>query len=137
MNELLTQLPALSKPLLHARLSESQWKNVEYINSALNQEYECRKAMVLKRLDVTIQSFKWSDKAKVLNILFLAQRIKVDSRFTPTVIVCGFLHRIKWESFTNLTQNNTVHTRAGVNSAPELELIANSNSGIGIELELS
>ena len=33
----------------------------------------------------------------------------------------------------------TVPTRAGVNSAPELELIANSNSnsGIGIELELS
>ena len=82
MNELLTQLPALSKPLLHARLSESQWKNVEYINSALNQEYECRKAMVLKRLDVTIQSFKWSDKAKVINILFLAQTIKIDSRFT-------------------------------------------------------
>ena len=26
--------------------------------------------------------------------------------------------------------------RAGVNSAPELELIANSKSGIGIELEL-
>ena len=30
-----------------------------------------------------------------------------------------------------------VYIRAGVNSAPELEFIANSNSGIGIELVLS
>ena len=30
-----------------------------------------------------------------------------------------------------------VYIRAGVNSAPELEFIANFNSGIGIELELS
>ena len=66
MKELLSQLPDLSKPLLHANLSENQWKNVDYINTALNQEYECRKTMVLNRLDVTIQSFKWSDKAKVM-----------------------------------------------------------------------
>ena len=55
----------ISKPLLKARLSDKQWDNVKFINTALHQEYHCRREMLLKRLDVTIQSFKWSDKAKV------------------------------------------------------------------------
>jgi len=38
---------------------------VEEINSQLNQEYTLRRSMLLKRLDVTIQSFGWSDRAKV------------------------------------------------------------------------
>ncbi len=55
----------MSKPLLKARLSDKQWDNVKYINQALVQEYECRREMLVKRLDVTIQSFNWSDRAKV------------------------------------------------------------------------
>jgi len=35
------------------------------INHALRQEYECRRQMLLQRLDVTILSFQWSDRAKV------------------------------------------------------------------------
>jgi len=54
----------VSKPLLKARLSQKQWDGVCFINQALAQEYECRREMLLKRLDVTIQSFRWSDKAK-------------------------------------------------------------------------
>ena len=57
----------MSKPILKARLSEKQWKDVEFINDALRNEYETRRDMMLKRLDVTIQSFKWSDRAKVRN----------------------------------------------------------------------
>lgn len=38
---------------------------VEEINSQLNQEYTLRRSMLLKRLDVTVQSFGWSDRAKV------------------------------------------------------------------------
>ena len=55
----------LSKPLLKARLSEKQWEAMEFINTALQQEYNVRRDMILKRLDVTIQSFKWSDRVKV------------------------------------------------------------------------
>ena len=55
----------LSKPLLKARLSERQWESVAFVNTALRQEYAIRRDMILKRLDVTIQSFKWSDKVKV------------------------------------------------------------------------
>jgi len=38
---------------------------VMLVNHALRQEYECRRQMLLQRLDVTILSFQWSDRAKV------------------------------------------------------------------------
>ena len=53
------------QPLLKSRLSEKQWSQLLAINSVLADEYRVRREMLLKRLDVTIQSFKWSDKAKV------------------------------------------------------------------------
>lgn len=55
----------IGKPLLKARLSDKQWDNVHRINISLADEYKTRREMLLKRLDVTIQSFMWSDKAKV------------------------------------------------------------------------
>ena len=58
----------ISKPLLKARLSDKQWDSVMFINQALIQEYECRREMLLKRFDVTIQSFRWSERAKVCEV---------------------------------------------------------------------
>jgi len=56
---------AISRPLLKACLTEKQWESVILINHALRQEYECRRQMLLQRLDVTVLSFQWSDRAKV------------------------------------------------------------------------
>ena len=58
-------LSPVSTPLLKARLTEKQWQAVQFINQALIQEYECRRLMIMERLDVTILSFQWSDRAKV------------------------------------------------------------------------
>uniref|UniRef100_A0AAZ3QYT1 Family with sequence similarity 98 member B n=1 Tax=Oncorhynchus tshawytscha TaxID=74940 RepID=A0AAZ3QYT1_ONCTS len=44
-------------------------EKIEAINQALVNEYEVRRKMLLKRLDVTVQSFGWSDKAK--SVLFI------------------------------------------------------------------
>lgn len=46
-------------------LSFSCQEKIEAINQALVNEYEVRRKMLLKRLDVTVQSFGWSDRAKV------------------------------------------------------------------------
>lgn len=40
-------------------------EKIEAINQALVNEYEVRRKMLLKRLDVTVQSFGWSERAKV------------------------------------------------------------------------
>lgn len=55
----------IGKPLLKSRLSDKQWDTVLEVNEAMTQEYRVRREMLLKRLDVTIQSFMWGDKAKV------------------------------------------------------------------------
>ncbi|XP_071080834.1 protein FAM98B-like [Haliotis cracherodii] len=65
VKELVAKHPSLlGKPLLKARLSDKQWEQVLKVNMALCEEYKLRRDMLIKRLDVTIQSFKWSDKAK-------------------------------------------------------------------------
>uniref|UniRef100_K9IJ38 Family with sequence similarity 98 member B n=1 Tax=Desmodus rotundus TaxID=9430 RepID=K9IJ38_DESRO len=55
----------VGKPLLKTDLSREQVEQLERINDALCCEYECRRRMLMKRLDVTVQSFGWSDRAKV------------------------------------------------------------------------
>jgi hypothetical protein len=40
---------------------------LEKINRTLNDDFKLRREMLLKRLDVTIQSFKWADRLKVKN----------------------------------------------------------------------
>ncbi|KAL3874620.1 hypothetical protein ACJMK2_037607 [Sinanodonta woodiana] len=65
VKELMGQHPnQIGKPLLKARLSEKQWEQIMKINQALVDEYRTRRDLLLKRLDVTVQSFMWSDKAK-------------------------------------------------------------------------
>ncbi|XP_060558330.1 protein FAM98A-like [Ruditapes philippinarum] len=65
IKELMSKHPnAIGKPLMKVRLSDKQWDQVHKINTALCDEYKTRREMILKRLDVTIQSFMWSEKAK-------------------------------------------------------------------------
>ncbi len=51
-------------------------EKIEAINQALVNEYEVRRKMLLKRLDVTVQSFGWSIRAKVQESLFYFMHIK-------------------------------------------------------------
>ncbi|XP_055393313.1 protein FAM98B isoform X5 [Bubalus kerabau] len=55
----------VGKPLLKIDLNLEQAEKLERINDALSCEYECRRRMLMKRLDVTVQSFGWSDRAKI------------------------------------------------------------------------
>uniref|UniRef100_A0A182YE84 Uncharacterized protein n=1 Tax=Anopheles stephensi TaxID=30069 RepID=A0A182YE84_ANOST len=56
----------LSKPLFNPkeRLTVEQWAKLEKLQKDLDQEYDLRRKMLLTRLDVTIQSFKWSNRVK-------------------------------------------------------------------------
>ncbi|XP_013907366.1 PREDICTED: protein FAM98B, partial [Thamnophis sirtalis] len=67
LKDVLSKVPKayMEKPLLKTPLNTKQMKQLEKINEALLTEYECRRRMLMKRLDVTVQSFGWSDRAKV------------------------------------------------------------------------
>ncbi|KAK7910536.1 hypothetical protein WMY93_015220 [Mugilogobius chulae] len=67
VESVLKQLPGGScgEPVLKSCLSAEQWEKLTQVNQLLSSEYQCRRRMLIKRLDVTIQSFGWSDRAKV------------------------------------------------------------------------
>ncbi|CAL8361934.1 unnamed protein product [Boreogadus saida] len=54
----------IGDPLMKKTLGPFHWDKVEALNQALVNEYEVRRKMLLKRLDVTVQSFGWSERAK-------------------------------------------------------------------------
>ncbi|KAF6200915.1 hypothetical protein GE061_005362 [Apolygus lucorum] len=54
----------VSPPLFTGKLTDKQWVLLEKVNKDLQEEYENRRKMLLKRLDVTIQSFQWSERMK-------------------------------------------------------------------------
>ncbi|XP_053575786.1 LOW QUALITY PROTEIN: protein FAM98A-like [Bombina bombina] len=66
VKETLAKVPPshLGKPLLGKALGPSYWEKIEAINQAISNEYEVRRKMLIKSLDLTVQSFGWSDKAK-------------------------------------------------------------------------
>ncbi|XP_075718935.1 protein FAM98A [Rhinoderma darwinii] len=66
VKETLAKVPPnhMGKPLLSKTLGPSHWEKIEAINQAIANEYEVRRKMLVKRLEVTVQSFGWSDRAK-------------------------------------------------------------------------
>ncbi|XP_056147911.1 protein FAM98A [Lampris incognitus] len=67
LKEALTRVPAshVGEPLMKKQLGPVHMEKVEAVNQALVNEYEVRRKMLLKRMDVTVQSFGWSDRAKM------------------------------------------------------------------------
>lgn len=64
----------LGKPLIDIELSAKQWAELSKLQETMHKEYTIRRDMLLKRLDVTVQSFLWSDRIK-------SQENEVNSRY--------------------------------------------------------
>ncbi|XP_069004128.1 protein FAM98B [Embiotoca jacksoni] len=62
----LARLPCgdMADPLLNASLSPQQWMQVKKINQVLSVDYDCRRQMMIKRFQVTLESFAWGDEQK-------------------------------------------------------------------------
>ena len=57
----------MGQSLIKTNMTENQWKQLHKINQILYEDYKTRRELLLKRLDVTVQSFKWADRLKVKN----------------------------------------------------------------------
>jgi protein FAM98B len=66
LKELLAKVPKeyLGQPLLKAHLTDDQWHKLMEINRVISDDFQMRRDLLLTRLDVTIQSFKWADRLK-------------------------------------------------------------------------
>ncbi|XP_048456701.1 protein FAM98A isoform X2 [Rhincodon typus] len=91
LKESLSKVPRnhVGKPLVKKALGPLHWEKLEAINQILVNEYEIRRKMLLKRMDVTIQSFGWSDRAKSqtekLAKIYQPKRAALSSRSTICV----------------------------------------------------
>uniref|UniRef100_A0A6P7FR81 Protein FAM98B isoform X1 n=1 Tax=Diabrotica virgifera virgifera TaxID=50390 RepID=A0A6P7FR81_DIAVI len=54
----------VGKGIFDGYLSNKQWEVLNGVQEDLHAEYKIRREMLLTRLDVTIQSFQWSDRTK-------------------------------------------------------------------------
>ncbi|KAJ8681773.1 hypothetical protein QAD02_017565 [Eretmocerus hayati] len=66
VSEVLKQVPKelVGKPLFFGELNGAQWDKLDTLHGELNEEYTIRREMMLKRLDVTVNSFAWSDRIR-------------------------------------------------------------------------
>lgn len=86
--ELITDLPnGLAKSLFNFRLTEKQWEQLATINQSLYEDFLLRRELLMTRLDVTIQSFKWADSMKKNNneITSLYQKYRKQLPVKPTI----------------------------------------------------
>ncbi|XP_068441283.1 protein FAM98B [Clinocottus analis] len=62
----LTRLPCghMTNSLLNNSLSSAQWAQVKKINQVLSEDYQCRRQMMIKRFQVTVESFAWGERQK-------------------------------------------------------------------------
>jgi len=85
----LSKLPSdyLAKPLLIADLSADQWTQLMHINQFLTDDFQMRRELLLTRLDVTVQSFKWAESMKKSNneITSIYQKYRKDLPVRPNV----------------------------------------------------
>ncbi|XP_008307449.1 protein FAM98B isoform X1 [Cynoglossus semilaevis] len=62
----LARLPSrcMMDPLLDKSLTSEQWVNLKKISDHLLKDYQCRWQMMVKRFQVTLESFAWGEKQK-------------------------------------------------------------------------
>lgn len=73
----------VGKCIFDGYLSDSQWQTLSDVCDDLHREYKIRREMLLTRLDVTVQSFQWSDRTKGKDDMF--EKIYYDKRKALTV----------------------------------------------------
>lgn len=59
LTEVLKTAPSelVGQPLISHQFSEADWNDLQHLQQELHDEYRMRRDMLLKRLDVTVQSF--------------------------------------------------------------------------------
>lgn len=84
VSELLPSLPSGSlQPLLSYPLDAPRWEVLESLCQSLGDQYCCRRSLLLKRLDLTISAFHWSDRAEAQGEAMKAVLIPIRETMTP------------------------------------------------------
>lgn len=112
------------KPLFTTELTPAQWAKLAQINQQLADEYALRRAMLLKRVDVTVQSFKWAKRVKdAPELVVKVDQVYLDRRSGMSSASSVDCKDVLWAprelASLEKTSNSTVrqHTQSIVNTA--------------------
>lgn len=109
----------VGKGIFNGFLSNPQWEILNGVQEDLHKEYKIRREMMLTRLDVTIQSFQWSDRTKGKDDLF--EKLYYDRRpllkVDPDVDMSDLLASRTDIAIIEKTSNSSVrrNTRSSLN----------------------
>uniref|UniRef100_A0A914XHS0 Protein FAM98A n=1 Tax=Plectus sambesii TaxID=2011161 RepID=A0A914XHS0_9BILA len=119
VKEQLSHLPKdhLGKALFIGSLHMEQWAALERLNGELLIEYDVRAQLLLKRLDVTIQSFSWSERIKDMEaeMLKIYRPLRNKLHSTPTVSVSDLLAARNDLSLVVKMSDESVRTMSKIN----------------------
>ncbi|XP_047450300.1 protein FAM98B [Mugil cephalus] len=91
----LARLPSgdMMNPLLSTSPSAEQWMQVKKINQILLEDYQCRRQMIIKRFQVTLQSFAWGEKQKERSLVLATvpplSSFAGSSRVSPSLLLAA------------------------------------------------
>lgn len=88
------QLPS---SIITETLNENQWESLSNLYEDFFSEYSVRRELLLTRLDVTIQSFKWGESSKVINYIFVHFHFVADQ-----FLLFSSLYSLKLEVLRNV-----------------------------------
>uniref|UniRef100_A0ABD2W562 Protein FAM98A n=1 Tax=Trichogramma kaykai TaxID=54128 RepID=A0ABD2W562_9HYME len=94
IKEILKKVPKelIGNPLFLGELNTDQWNKLNQIYHQLYKEYSIRREMLLKRLDMTISSFTWSERTKPLQEqIYMCFHPKRDAMRIEPYVTCGDL----------------------------------------------
>lgn len=91
----LARLPSgdMTNPLLNTSLNAEQWMQVKKINQVLSQDYQCRRQMIIKRFQVTLESFAWGENQKERSQALASvpplSSLASSSRVSPSLLIAA------------------------------------------------
>ncbi|XP_050921336.1 protein FAM98B [Lates calcarifer] len=91
----LARLPGggIMDSLLNTSLSSEQWVQVKKINQHLSKDYHCRRQMMIKRFQVTLESFAWGEKQKERSAVLASvpplASFACSSRVSPSLLLAA------------------------------------------------
>nr|XP_039268583.1 protein FAM98A-like [Styela clava] len=107
----------LSTPIIKKKLGPIHWEKLEILKIALQKEYETRRSMLLKRLDVTINSFNWSERAKsnLDNVAKAYQEKRFQLKAESNIAVANLLAARDDISIISKTVSGTARQKCAIN----------------------
>merc|ERR1712110_995816 len=105
----------IGKPFFTGSLSNDQWKILQQASMDLESEYAMRRTMLITRLQATVQSFTWSDRAK---------------NMSKSALEAAEMNDFKTSAFTNVSVADVIAARTDLTTINKVSSVPPATRGL-------